>query len=939
MKSNTINMLVAGVDQDGSLVKLTTALEALAKQKNVRFSYRTTDLEAIRVTPFSTKNKSVSNSLNQWLKDTGLRYEKLNKRHYVILPKEKQRELSGSPEPLLHDDSITMPISREPKVWRKELRLTNAAPTPQSLEFSVGGTVIDGSGLGLIGATVMEQGTTNGTVTDLDGKFKLTVSSGKAALQFSYTGYRTKVVPVSNRSNLKNIRLDEDVEELQEVVVIAYGEAKAADVVGSVDQVTAKEIQGLQNNSFETALKGQVAGVQVRTGSGRPDGGSELLVRGVGTSGNNAPLIVIDGVPFGNENTQSNNLLALLNPEDIESVSVIRDASGKALYGSRAGNGLILITTKRGQEGKPTINVSLSTGIETIPDYEKPQMLNATELAQFRAERELDAGTPPDAIPIQFQNPEQYGEGTDWFDLITRTGTRQNANISVRGGTKQSTYSISGGYTNNEGVVRNTAFERYSFRASFNSEITPWLRFNTVINPTQTMSNNPGTDPGTGQFQAYHILQVARWADPSAPAYDADGNLTLTTKGDLLGFWQANPLYRLENNKSTSLNRRIQAQMALEVDILPGLYIKQLAAVNLFFNRSRQFRPGDLVGNGLTPANPDPQSNSRSAAGRYENIRLLSETTLNYTKQFGRSSLTALAGYITEYTEETFLSISGTRLINEDFELFNSGNIARFLESDPEETRIFFGGNESRSEQALISHIGRVQYDFDKKYYLTASLRRDASSRFGPLNRAAYFPALGLAWRVSKEPWFPKGTVLTNARVELSIGQTGNNRIGNYQYQGNVGRADYILGRGDNQAQALGFAVTALPNNELAWEQIDQLDLNLELGFWKGRLNVEATYYEQTTNDLLNTSPIPRASGFGGIVSNVGTISNKGIELQIRSKPIVKEDFVWTIDGNISANRNKVVQLGCCNVPILRGQAGNGTQISYTLAGEPIAQY
>ena len=521
----------------------------------------------------------------------------------------------------------------------------------------VTGRVLDEDGIALIGVSVYpENNTAAGTVTDLDGNFTLNLTPEDDRLVFSYVGYERRVEPINDRTTI-NITMGDNPETLQEVVVVAYGEAKREDIVGAVDQVTSKEIENLQVNSFDQALSGQVAGVQIRTGSGRPDGGAELLLRGVGTSGDNAPLIVIDGIPFGNYNAQENNFLSLINPNDIESVSVIRDASGKALYGSRAGNGLIIITTKRGRKGKPTISVNLTSAVQTIPDFERPDVLNATELATFLREREIDdPNIDPDDYDPLYDNPEQYGEGTDWYDLITRTGSRQNVDMSIRGGTDNVTYSFSGGYTRNEGVIKNTDFTRYTFRASLDAQINDWLSFGVNISPSQTVSNVAGIDPGVGQFQAYHPLQVARWADPSAPAYDDEGNLTQTTRGDLLPFYQTNPLFRIENQQATQVNRQVLSQFSLAATPIAGLQIKELLGVNLLFNRGRNFTPSAILGNGLTPAvNNDPQSRSSAGTGRYENLRLVSETTAAYDRSFGDHNFGALAGYIVEWTQETFL--------------------------------------------------------------------------------------------------------------------------------------------------------------------------------------------------------------------------------------------------------------------------------------------
>lgn len=804
---------------------------------------------------------------------------------------------------------------------------------------TVTGIVTDNEGTTLIGVSIYPPGNVSaGTASDIDGRFSLVVADDVKSLVFSYTGFAARTITLNNRTKLK-VTLQENTEVLDEVVVIAYGEAKKEDVIGAVDQITAKEIDNLPVNSFDQALSGQVAGVQIRTGSGRPDGGASILMRGAGTTGDNSPLLVIDGVPFGNYSAHTNNFLSLINPDDIESISVIRDASGKALYGSRAGNGLILITTKRGRKGKPTITINQTFATEHIQEFEKPDNMNATELAQFLQERIIDQaivdGVDPE-IPDNLLNPEEYGEGTDWYDAVTRVGQRAKTDISIRGGGENVNYSVSAGYLRHEGVVIETDFKRYSLRAALNGNITPWLKFNTIFQPTVTENRSGNTDPAGGGFPAYHVLQVARWADPTAPVRDENGNLTLTTRGELLPFFQANPVYKLQNQTNFRVNRQVLSQFNLEAEILPGLSLKQKVAANLIFNRGRQFSPGSVVGNGLTPNNPDPQANSSASAGRYENLRLLSETILNFNKEFGKHNINALAGYVSEYTEETTVSLGGTRLLDENFEIFNSGNIARFLESAPEDTRIFFNANEGIAEQSLISYIGRVQYDYAKKYYVTGSIRRDASSRFGPGLQAAVFPALGLAWRASNEPWFPKGSILNNLRVELSIGETGNNRIGNYAYQGRVSRGDYVLGGG----QAIGRFITGLPNNLLSWETVVQTDLSVEMGFFKDRLNIEATLYDQTTNDLLiGSAPVPRISGFGGIVSNIGSLENRGVEVQVSGRPIVTDKLVWTVGLNYSANRNVLTKLGFEDTPILRTRAGNGTDVSRTIVGQTVAQY
>ncbi|WP_173021372.1 SusC/RagA family TonB-linked outer membrane protein [Lewinella sp. W8] len=808
------------------------------------------------------------------------------------------------------------------------------------------GNVTDTDREALIGVSIYVDGnTTIGTVSDLDGNYELTVPEGAKRLAFSYTGYKRKVVTLGNRTRL-NVVMEPDTEILDEVVVIAYGEEKKADVIGATDNITSRQLENLPVPSFDQALAGQIPGLQVRTGSGRPDAGSELLIRGIGTTGNNAPLIVVDGVPYGTyNNSEQDNFLSLFNPNDIESISVVRDASGKALYGARAGNGLILITTKKGRAGKPQINVNTYTGVSSIMEREKPDILTAAELAQFQRERIEDAaaaaGNEP-VIPDNLQNPESYGRGTDWYDLITQDAAAFNLDLSIRGGTEKTKYNISAGYFNTEGVIKTTGLERYTLRANLDSDITDWLRIGMMLAPSMTVNESGNTDPTQGQFQAYHVLQVARWADPSAPAFDENGNLTETTKGDLLPFFQANPLYKLQNQKNLSVNRQIQSQVTLTAKFLKHFTFTQKAAANLIFNRGRTFTPGSVVGAGLTPANTNPPSNSGVNTRRREELRLLSESILRFNRTFGKHKVEVLAGYNAEYYQLDRFSIGNNFLINEDFQLFNTNNVWLINPEDLQNptiedpiNRYYINGNEEVRQRALIGIIGRVRYDFDDRYAITGSVRRDASSRFSPDRRNAIFPAIGLGWRASNEPWFPKSGIINNLRFELSVGQTGSQQVDESFYQGQVGRNDYVFG-GQN---AVGFQVNRLPNAQLQWETIKQIDFGVDIGLFNDRMDIEATVYRARNTDLLFGNPQPQVSGFGVQISNRGEIKNEGIELSIGGTPIRKSDFVLQFKVNGAVNRNEIVQIGTANAPIFLTPGGNGVRVSRTFVGGPVGQY
>ncbi len=784
-----------------------------------------------------------------------------------------------------------------------------------------------------------------GAFSELDGSYSIDLPSGAETLVFSYIGYEEQRVEINGRTVI-NVTMKEEDAELDEVVVVAYGQAKKEDVIGATDAMSSRELENLQLPSFDQGLAGQVAGLQVRTGSGRPDAGAELLVRGIGTTGNNAPLIVVDGVPYGTyNNSEQDNFLALFNPNDIESISVVRDASGKALYGARAGNGLILITTKEGQEGKPKIQLNSYVGVSTIHNFEKPDNMNATELATFLRERIEDQAASrgeETVIPDNLMDPNQYGEGTDWFDLITQNGVQRNIDLSIRGGTAKTKYNISAGYYKNRGTLKTTGLERFSLRARVNSKVNDWLSFGVMLAPSMTISNTGNTDPTQGQFSAFHTVQVSRWADPTAPAYDENGNLTPTTRGELLPFFQANPLYKLENQKVENINRQIQSQITLEAELPLNLRAKQLLGANIIFNRGRTFSPGDVVGGGLTPFNTNPPGNSFVNARRREELRLISETTLHWDKKINDHNFEALVGYTAEYYQLDRLSVGNSFLINEDFDIFQTNNVYQFnpedltnpsLEEIP--ARFYINGGEEVRQRALIGMIGRLKYNYNQKYYVTASVRRDASSRFSADRRNAIFPALGLAWRASKEPWFPSGRILSNLRFELSVGETGSQQVDENFYQGTINRGDYVFGG----VNAFGNTVGRLPNAQLQWETIKQIDVGIDLGFFRDRLNIEAIWYRARNTDLLFGNPLPSVTGFGVQISNLGELQNEGVEISLKAKPVVKDDFVWTIGGNISANRNEIVQIGTADVPIFNTPAGNGIRISRSFVGGPVGQY
>ena len=842
-----------------------------------------------------------------------------------------------------------MPLLMRPKTtyWLR-LPLLGCAVLLTSFLFAqnvVTGKVTDEDGVELIGVSVYPEGRiAAGTVTDIDGLYTITLNDDESRLVFSYVGYETTTVDVKGRTKV-NVRMPVAAELIKEVVVIGYGEALAEDVIGSVEQVTEKQIANIPVGSFVDAISGQAAGVTTRLGSGRPGVGSEIIIRGISTTSNNQPLLVIDDVIYGNADTQVNSFLSLIDPNDIESINIIKDASGKAIYGSRAANGLIIIKTKRGRKSKkPQISFNTYVGVQTIPQYEVPDVLNATELATFHREKFYDRflsrnnGMEPteDDYPEQLRGDvSRYGEGTNYWEALTRNGGVQNYNVSVRGGSEGLRYNVSLGHFNQEGVVIESGLKRYNLRLNVDADINKWLSLGLDLAPSMSNADIGRTDPGTGQFNSDNVLNVARWADPTGRLYDDNGQLTQDTRGVLTQFYANNPVGVLKGQKLKRINRQLAGSLRLTARLpVEGLSVTTALRTVFLNNIQRDFRPAFTNAGGITPSFSNLQSSNR--AFRYESFRLISENTLNFNRSFGQHNIDAFIGYTAEKQDDLSFQGSASRLINDDFPFFSSGNVPITDPNDPEErVRIFFGASEGLGQQRLLSYLGRAAYNFDKRYYLTATVRRDGSSRFGPDVKFAVFPSFAVAWRASEEAWFPKSDALSNLRIEAAYGFSGNNRLPNYGWQGFVRRADYLIG----DRQVVGNQVANPENPDLSWEETEQTDIGIELGLFRNRLNLEVDFYRALTNGLLFLQQLPNITGFGFKRINLGQIENRGVEFTINSQPIIRDDFVWNLGANLTINRNKALQLGVDDIPIFRVAAGNGTTASITEVGRPVAQY
>jgi TonB-linked SusC/RagA family outer membrane protein len=884
---------------------LTAVLGTLEKSARVRFLYSPDRIEASRLVSLDVRNQPLSAVLDALLTPLVLTYE-----------------LSGE------------------QIVVRRLRQT-ALPEAERQDRLVSGVVRDAKEGVLPGVNVVVKGTQTGVTTDAEGRYRLSVPTGRDVLVFSYVGYVTQEVTIGSRATV-DVTLQPDSRALNEVVVVGYGTRDREDVSGAVTQVDAALITQQPITSIDQGLAGLVPGVTLREGTGAPGSGPEILIRGINTFGNNKPLFVIDNVIFENGNDQNNNPLALINPEDIQSVTILKDAATKAIYGSRATAGVILITTKRGREGQPRISFNGNVGVSSILPFERPDVLNATELAQFYREVNIDrirasnptyadpaVPVPDNLLPAAYRNPAQYGVGTNWFDVITRDAVTQNYNVSVNGGTPAVKYFVSANYLDQDGVVLNNGLKRISLRANVDVNLSSKLRFGLNLNPSRTDQTRPADDPGSGGFSAYSTITSSYWADPSAAVYTEPGFFKYTTQGSLTTNWTANPLYQLLQEDEVRRGNQLLMGSYLEFEPIKNLVLRSNLSYGYTQNRSRNFKPSNLVGDALTPIVPNLDG-ARALLFNTAFNNLILDNTARYSYQRGKHELEVLGGFTVQDQSTESSTISARRLLDENFRLPDFNNVDRTGTGN-------FTGSEEFTQSRLLSLISRVNYTLANRYLFNFSFRRDGSSRFGRQVQYGNFPAGSVAWRVTEEPFMAglRDRWLDDLRLEVGYGLTGNNGIGAYGHLGTVGNNSYVLGG----ALALGNTLTGLPNPTVTWEESRQFDLGLNATLFNRKLNVAFNAYQQITDGLLAAIPLSWITGFGSVTGNQQSrIRNRGFEVQADWTPVRTKNLTWTTGLNVSQYRNLILEYFDPR-GFFSGPAGNGTNIAVSRPGGPVGVY
>ena len=740
-------------------------------------------------------------------------------------------------------------------------------------QTKISGTVTDVDKNPLPGVSVVCKSTSQGTVTNLDGKYTIEINKGNT-LTFSLIGMQTQDIKIASQSII-NVIMHESTIELDEVVAIGYGTAKKSDLTSSIISVKPDELKNVKVGSAADALQGLATGVLISKGSFKPGGSSNIIIRGNGSFGNGGasttPLYIIDGV-------MSNAGLDVIAPSDIESIEVLKDAASTAIYGSRASNGIILVTTKKGKTGKASITFNTNIGIQNL--INKQKVLNASQFKEI-----LDAATDNTYLwDKEEQRMFDEGRSTDWQDLITQSGVYQNYNLGITGGSEKTTYYLGLDWVDQEGIIKNTGYQKGNIRFNLDSKLNNWLTMGAKFNVIRSSTNSSNTDGVAGMNSLDQgTMGSAIASKPSAPIFNEDG----TYYDNLL--LRPNPVAAVTYFKNNFTQTRINASFNLEAEILKNLKLRTENGTEYINNQSNVFQDSRMTGI-YKNVNISDRENG-------EQFYLQTENTLTYQLNKGIHRLTAVGGFSASIFNWTMMSA----------QVLNASNITQ---NDNLGTGTPKSINSDKVKSTLASFFGRVNYSLADKYLLTVTLRADGSSRFAKGHKWGYFPSGGLAWRINQEDFLKDVNFLDNLKLRTSYGIVGNQEISSYQSMAQVDATssrytDYVFGG----TLANGSRTSILAQPDLTWEKSRQFDLGLDFAFFKNRLSGSIDGYYKYTYDLLYNVPLPLESGYRTALVNVGAMKNRGIELTLNSVNIDTKDFTWQTSLNYSFNKNEIDKL------------------------------
>ncbi len=819
--------------ENGTLSEIFSKIEELS---DYRFFYQNEQIRDVERKSVEVTDKNILDLVSNLLDHTGLSY-RLVDRNIIIFPKP---ENSGY--------------------------MNNVVQQPRS----VSGKVTDSSGAPLPGVTIVVKGTTQGTITDAQGNYTLPNTPGNATLQFSFVGLKTQEVLVAGRSGI-NINMEEDTLGIEEVVAIGYGTMKKSDVTGSIVSISNEKLENRPSTSALQTIQGNIAGVTITQGSSTPGASPSIYIRGLNSiSASNTPLIVIDGIPGS---------LDLVSPNDIESITVLKDASSSAIYGARGANGVILVTTKRGS-GKPRVTYNTYYGIKQATNL--MDFMNPEKYLYYRQKFAEYAGYAFEPVDI-FKNEEYLnytlGITTDWQDLAFKNAVVSEHNISFSGGENSLNYFLSANYLDHDHIAGNYNLKRKSVRLNVDKEFNNWLK---IGNNLQVVEN--GTSGSTGSI--WNVMQLSPYTSPEDP----DGNLYIwplesSTK------YLINPLTYENadlNGSSIQVHENIYAEIKLPFE---GLKYKISYGYIIDNSRSNSYYGID------TAEGKDKNRYAKKSAGF--NSRWILENVVDYKKTFNRHSVYLTGLYSAEKSKYEEMSESAYGFLND---ILSYNNLSAASNYDPAQS--------SASQWAMTSLMGRINYNFDEKYMLTLTYRRDGYSAFGKNNKFGDFPSTAIAWRISEEDFMKRIKLISQLKLRLSWGKNGNQAVSAYSSQAKVGRNSIPYPFGGSTDMVYGFYPQSIANSSLSWETTTSSNIGVDFGVFNNRINGSVEYYHTSTSDILLTRGIPYTTGFSSIYDNIGKTQNDGVEFSLNTINITHPNgFKWTSTLNFSYNKNEIVDL------------------------------
>lgn len=807
--------------------------------------------------------------------------------------------------------------------------LTMAVAQPRGKTIS--GTVVDDAQNPLVGVTVVVEGKKANAITNVHGRYEITASRGDV-LVFNYLGMHPQKIAITNQTVI-DVQMVTNMVGVDEIVVVGYGVQNRRDITTAISSVSPDKLQDMPLFDINQAMSGQAAGVNVISASGAPGGGTDIQIRGLSTlSADTSPLYVVDGVVLQLGSSLEEGPFSFINPADVASIEILKDAAAAAIYGSRASNGVVLITTKNGEKGQARVRVAIKTGVQEV--FNKVDLLSAQEFATLAIEARnnlwVDTGhsiTDPDALRNNntkigyFQDFLDSGKkGTDWQDAIYQLAPYQEYQVNVNGGSETVKYMVSGGIMDQEGIVKNSDFQRYSFRTNVDFKLGRRFDLSVKMSPIYTRQNYLRTH-GRYHDAAGGIVQAALLMNPLMDIYDPT-----TLSGYSTGIAQSNAMTSMENPvakinllKDQREAFRFLGDVALNYNILPGLNFKLSGSANVNSYHANNITPSTV---GAYNELPPKQNAIQSTARR--TINLQSSAQLSYRKQFsGGHDLNVVGVFETQFEKMHEVIARANDTWTDDMIIVDS--------SLSEDYRL---GQSNLVEWGLMSGVGRINYNFRSKYYLMASLRADGSSRFA--KKWGIFPAASVAWRISQEPFIRNIRWISDLKLRASYGVTGNNAIGNYQHLRLLTGQSYTLGAAGEMA-VNGVRLSTVGNDDLTWEQTNQIDAGIDLSLFRRRLNITVDYYNKKTKDLLLSLQIPYTSGFTSRMSNMGKVRNEGWEFTLQSQNL-NGRFKWDSNFNISFNKQTVLALGPTKDP-LYGDASYFANTNITQVGQPVGLF